>query len=381
MKLLKLKVPKGYKMLCKNFEINFLTKTRINKSANNDDLFEVDNIFYYPKETVFIGKNSSGKSTTLELIHICLYLLQNGRISSAYFDDDAKFSVEIIFHENHKIYKYCGDFVCNKFINSEYLVIDCEELSQADYNSRTRKDLSNVNFTKVSDFVEKASADTSIVSKYINGSITHLFLNYFERSVDMFVPFYSVIENNYGKGSFMKLVHLFDDSIEKLSLNYDKNGKADGYIFKRVNSKEKYVSDDYLREKLSSGTIRGINLYGAAIASFVYGSHLLVDELEKNFNKNLIGNLIQMINDPTLNKNNATLIYTTHYSELLDETKRCDNVNVLHREKDTITLKNMCVDYTQRTDMLKSSSFDQNVFDTALNYNSLMDLKRTLRKV
>ncbi len=381
MKLLKLKVPRGYKMLCKNFEINFLTKTRVNKSANNDDLIELENDFYYPKETAFIGKNSSGKSTTLELIHICLYLLQFGRIPAAFFDEDDSFSLEVIFFEKGKIYKYCGDYICNKLIAGEYLAIVSEDLNRGDYNSNTRKDLSNINFTRVKDFIEKASPDTSCIHKYVNDGLTHLFVNYFEDNVDMFVPFYSIIDENYGKGSFMKLVYLFDDSIEKLAPNFDKKGKNDGFIFKRVNWKEKIVSDGYLKNNLSSGTIRGINLYGAAIVSFVHGSHLLVDELEKNFNKNLIGNLIQMINDPTLNKNNATLIYTTHYSELLDETKRCDNVNVLHREQDIITLKNMCLDYTQRTDMLKSSSFDQNAFDTTLNYNRLMDLKRMLRRL
>lgn len=368
-------------MLCNDFEINFLTKTRVSKSANNDDLIELDNDFYYPKETAFIGKNSSGKSTTLELIHICLYLLQFGRIPSIFFDEDDKFSLEIIFYESSKIYKYRGDFTCNKLIAGEYLAIDSEELSSGDYNSNTKKDISNVNYTKVSDFIEKASPDTSSVSKYVPGPLAHLFVNYFENDVDMFVAFYTIIVNNYGKDSFIKLVHLFDDSVEKLIPNIDKNGKNDGFVFKRVGLKEKLVSGGYLKKNLSSGTIRGINLFGSAIVAFVHGSHLLVDELEKNFNKNLIGNLIQMINDPSLNRNNATLIYTTHYSELLDETKRCDNVNVLHREKDVITLKNMCLDYAQRTDMLKSSSFDQNAFDTTLNYNRLMDLKRALRKV
>ena len=36
MKLLKFKVNSGYKMLEKGFEVNFLTKTRINKDAPNN---------------------------------------------------------------------------------------------------------------------------------------------------------------------------------------------------------------------------------------------------------------------------------------------------------------------------------------------------------
>ena len=87
-----------------------------------------------------------------------------------------------------------------------------------------------------------------------------------------------------------------------------------------------------------------------------------------------------MYKDKTINKYNASIIYSTHYSELLDTNNRCDNVNVLHREGTTITLKNMCTDYEFRTDMLKSGSFNQNAFDTLINYNRLMELKETLRK-
>ena len=61
MKLLKLKVPSGYKMLEKDFEINFLTKTRVDKDSNKDDLIELESGFYYPKETIFVGRFSTPK--------------------------------------------------------------------------------------------------------------------------------------------------------------------------------------------------------------------------------------------------------------------------------------------------------------------------------
>ena len=51
MKLLRIKIPNGYQMLCKDFEIDFLTKTRVNKAANNDDLLELEDDLFYPKET------------------------------------------------------------------------------------------------------------------------------------------------------------------------------------------------------------------------------------------------------------------------------------------------------------------------------------------
>nr|MCR5091534.1 hypothetical protein [Bacilli bacterium] len=63
MKLLKLKTNSGYMMLEPGFEINFLTKTRVNDGKDDDELIELDDGLFYPVETIFIGKNSSGKST------------------------------------------------------------------------------------------------------------------------------------------------------------------------------------------------------------------------------------------------------------------------------------------------------------------------------
>ena len=39
----------------------------------------------------------------------------------------------------------------------------------------------------------------------------------------------------------------------------------------------------------------------------------------------------------------------------------------------------MRADYKYRTDMLKSGQFNQNVFDTLINYERLMDLKEAIR--
>ena len=80
MKLLKFKVPNGYKMLEKGFEVSFLTKTRVNKSIENNDLIELEPGLFYPLETTFIGKNSSGKTSVLLLIHLIINFIRSGRI-------------------------------------------------------------------------------------------------------------------------------------------------------------------------------------------------------------------------------------------------------------------------------------------------------------
>ena len=380
MKLLKLRVPSGYKMLEKGFEINFLTKTRINKDSNNDDLIELTEGLFYPKETVFVGKNSSGKTTVLELVYAALQLVSRGRILSKYFIINDDVTIEFIAYHNHKLYKYIGTFI-KPLVNEEYLIIKDESLFESEYRKNHNKDLSNVNFKRVNDFVSSVDTDTSNVYRYFNRDELNIFVSLFEDMAGMFDVHIDLFKNEYSLDTFMKLVHVFDDSIESIDAHYDESGnKTSYYDFKRVNEDKVLVTSEVLSRILSKGTVRGINLYATALLSFKTGGTIIVDELEKNFNKNLISNLILMFNDPTINKANASIIYSTHYSELLDETDRCDNINVLHRNGNTITLKNMCTDYNTRTDMLKSNQFDQNAFDNNVNYNLLAELKKELRK-
>ena len=103
-----------------------------------------------------------------------------------------------------------------------------------------------------------------------------------------------------------------------------------------------------------------------------------MDEIERSFNKNLAQNLILLFNDKAINIKNATLVYTTHYAELLDDDRRLDNINVLHRHGDQISLKNLHKDYDLNIQLSKSNYFEQNAFDSLLNYNSLMELRRAI---
>ena len=98
MKLLKFKVPNGYKMLEKGFEVSFLTKTRVNKSIENNDLIELESGLYYPLETTFIGKNSSGKTSVLLLINIIISFIRSGRIPVPFMADQNNFSMEFLFY-------------------------------------------------------------------------------------------------------------------------------------------------------------------------------------------------------------------------------------------------------------------------------------------
>jgi len=118
-------------------------------------------------------------------------------------------------------------------------------------------------------------------------------------------------------------------------------------------------------------------MFGLIIAVLKIGGSLIIDEIENSFHKNLVENIIMIFNDKRINNNNATLIFSTHYVEILDIFRRRDNIFVMIK-KDFITISNLHDDYDDRTDLTKSNQFNNNTFGTLINYDRLMDLKKIL---
>ena len=378
MKLLKFKVLSGYKMLEKGFEVNFLTKTRINKSLENDELIELEPGFYYPLETIFIGKNSSGKSTVLLLINLILGFIRTGRIPVSFMGDQLELELDLLFYDKGYIYSYAGRFAKSGMSDSPFMNIKEESLGKAPYKENLKKDLSNISFQKENVTESITGGDTSIIANY-RFNDTSILVDLISLDTRNLASTIETIMELYGEDAFNTLVRLFDDSVESIStIRLDDSTAA--FRFKRVNQKEMVVNNSYLRERLSSGTYRGIYLFSSSLIAFLKGGDILIDEIEKSFNRNLIENLLILFKDKRINKMHASLVYSTHYAELLDHGSRCDNINVLHRNGDVITIKNLSSSYGVRTDLSKSSQFEQNAFDNLTNYDRLMDLRRLLLK-
>ncbi len=378
MKLLKFKIPNGYKMLEKGFNVSFLTKTRVNKNIENNDLIELEPGLYYPLQTTFIGKNSSGKTSVLFLIHLILIFIRTGRIPNRFMADQEKFALEFMFYDNGNIYLYNGTFSKSNLTSSDFMIVENESLRKTSFKESYKKDLSNISFLKENIITSNIGSDTSGIAKFkFNDS--SILVDVISQDPSNLADIINIIKDIYGKDAFNTLVSLFDDSIEVIdSLRLNDNSVA--FRFKRVNQPEMTVNISYLKERLSSGTYRGIYLFATSLLAFRLGGDVIVDEIEKSFNKNLIENLIILFNDKRINKKGASLIYSTHYSELLDNSKRCDNINVLHRNGDVITINNMCTSYEIRTDLSKSNQFEQNAFENLTNYDKLMALRRLLLK-
>ena len=210
MKLLKVSVPSGYKMLTKNFEIDFLAKARVDKDNPDNELLELEDDFYYPVETVFIGKNSSGKTTTLSLIQNVYAFMRSGRIYNNFIDNENQFELSVVYYHDGVIYDYYGKFKKDTKANDEFLIIEEESLKWAKMKQSLKKDLSNATFFAAPTFSPNIGGDTSNIIKFQSRNDFNLSIDVLGYSTSFFDLYYSILKEK----TFRSLLRLFDDSID-----------------------------------------------------------------------------------------------------------------------------------------------------------------------
>ena len=166
------------------------------------------------------------------------------------------------------------------------------------------------------------------------------------------------------------VVTLFDASIERL--DYDKDGI---HLKFRNEGKEREVTPNSLVNMVSSGTLRGGALVGRALETLRAGGYLIVDELENSINKQLVFAIMDLFASPVTNPHGATLLFSTHYPELLDHFTRKDSIWFAVRDGKGFALRNLGA-YLGRTDLKKSVSFFANrVPGTAPSYAAVRALQ------
>ena len=110
-----------------------------------------------------------------------------------------------------------------------------------------------------------------------------------------------------------------------------------------------------LEKYLSSGTIKGIITFSMVKEVLQSCGYLLVDEIENHFNKEIVTTLMRFFMDSQLNKMGGTLVFTTHYPELLDEYDRNDAICIV-RNQNGITVENLS-NILKRNDIKKSGAY------------------------
>ncbi len=380
MKLLKIHTS-GIPLFKGDCDIDFIARQRVSKD-NAEEMKCVcssNGHNYYQNNVIsFIGVNASGKTTILKLITMIFRMLNNEALNTIKCSE----ILENLSPENEAVidtYFFTEDGSIN-FLhtviskNEGRLYIKDEYLKTRSVSKvKSKKDMFEFDETEPVLLRNKDEAflldDVSICVAFNKKSGDRIVmtdtLHYTNQN-----------ELNVYDDFPVELIEFFDPGVEYLKIR--KDGKAADIRLKFKNEEEIVLTKpSELNRYLSSGTIKGINIFICAMNSFRTGGYIIVDELENHFNHEIISTLIGFYRDRKINPKGAMLIFTTHYAELLDEFERNDNIFIV-KNIGGITAENLA-SILDRNDLKKSEVYQSDYLEgTSPKYESYMKLKKKL---
>ena len=373
MKLLKI-VANNFKLCEDNFTISYVPVANKTEEDKEFELNEIKENLYTFSTIGIVGKNASGKTTAVELLALVYEILSFFRVKNSYLIDiiDKKLNLDITFYHEGYIYRYITVLLPS---STKTITFANELLYKRLYFKTHAKDLFNYDKYEEVDTTNFHLPDDTSMLYYVLKKL--LLRGVYLSSDDFNYMGYSEAFDTYklfnSTSIISKILKMFDEHLENIA-----KLKEDEYKIYYTNKTTKIVNSRELYKLLSSGTTKGFCLFTFAIYSLLFGADLVIDEIENHFHKTLVENLINLYKDKSVNKHNATLIFTTHYPELLDLFNRADNIYIT-KYNDKIKLENMYLNYNFRPELSKSKKFYNNAFGTAIDYEALMDFKDKLQ--
>ena len=378
MKILRI-TAQGLPLFKEDMDICFYTQQRVSEDDRNNLYNLIDN-YYLHSACAFIGINASGKTSVLKVINLALNIIKNEPINhveaKTILGGSEKAAIRTYFYDKRK-YICCLETVitAKKAKTGEYVYsILSERLWEkpiagvkskkylTDFDGIEPVDTRNSNEAYLSDDVSFIIAH----NKKVNDTVeVFSLLSYTNVNV---LPFTEDIP--------LEVITFLDPTIEKLCFE-QAEGKT--FIHLKFRDEDEIILNNAvdLEQYLSSGTIKGIITFSMVKEVLQSGGYLLVDEIENHFNKEIVTTLMRFFMDSRLNKRGGTLIFTTHYPELLDEYDRNDGICIV-RNRNGITVENL-IYILKRNDIKKSDAYQSGFLEgTTPAYEAYMRLKKNL---
>ena len=312
-------------------------------------------------------------TTAIELLDCAYSILGDFRLEGKHFNYDGV-KLELTFYHEGFLYRYATELAAGKTMSNQAVFRNERIHRKIYFKTNINEIYANEGYEELTD-LGALPEDTSNLFFILKKKQTRaVFFDSYSGGADTYQLLFRALRNyEISLDVLAKIIRIFDENIKKLT-------KLDDHNYRIVTEHDELVmSDTQLIYYLSSGTTKGILLYTLMVASLKEGFDLLIDEVENHFHKTLVENMISLYKDKRVNRNNATLVFTTHYCEVLDQMGRQDNIWVCNANS-YIHLANMYEVYHIRPVLLKSKQYYNNAFRTAVNYDDLMALKKVLKE-
>ncbi len=378
MKILRI-TAQGLPLFKEDLDICFYAQQRVSEDDKNN-LYNMIENYYLHSACAFIGINASGKTSVLKVVNLALSIIKNEPINHAETKSilgGAKKATICTYFYDKRNYACCleTEITAKKSKNGEYIYsIISERLWEKPIGSvRSKKYLTDFAGMKPTAIRNQDEIylpdDVSFIiahNKKVNDTV-EVFSLLFHTNINV-LPFTENIP--------LEVIAFLDPTIEKLCFE-QVEGKT--FIHLKFKNEEEIVLNNAvdLEQYLSSGTIKGIITFSMVKEVLQSGGYLLVDEIENHFNKEIVTTLVRFFMDSRFNKNGGTLIFTTHYPELLDEYDRNDGIYIV-RNRNGITVENLSY-ILNRNDIKRSDAYQSGFLEgTTPTYEAYIRLKESL---
>lgn len=383
MKLLKINV-QGLRLYPQGLDIDFVTQQRI-MSNHSEMLHEISPQLHLNTALAFIGVNASGKTTTLKVVSFVMQMLNNDAINRIehigilqHICDAHPVVFESYFtHGKDYVFKLrtvIGRDDRTNEIEKRYVITD---------ETLWRKELKKVKTRKtLFDFFEEdiykrregnetyLPADVSIIISVNKEYNTWIYRRDLINWTD--INLIRIL------GDFPKeIVTFLDPSIEYLTFDLNEQKKTSFICRLKFYGQTEVIlyNPKEIQYYLSSGTVKGINVYMQALMVLENGGYLIIDELENHFNKVIATTLLRIFMNKEVNKKGAVILFSTHYPEILDQFDRNDNIYII-RNMHGIQVNNLS-SLLKRNDLKRSEVYESDILGgTAPQYDAYISLKR-----
>ena len=379
MKLLRI-TAEGLPLFKEKLDLIFYAQQRV-RDEDKENLYPLFSNVYLNPANAFIGINASGKTSVLKVILLALGILDNDPI-------------------NHMATKEILGETEKAILNIFFYVESTEEIcrletmiasSKSKTEGITYKIVSESLWTKETsevvtrkamlDFGKKApvmvrSDQEAFLSDDVSIMIAKNKKTGEQTNAVSLLLFTNINVLPFSEDIPAEVITYLDPTIEYLHFE-EKNKNP--IIHLKFKEREEIVLNAplELNNYLSSGTVKGMITFTLAQEVLNDGGYLVVDEIENHFNKEIVGTLMRFFMDSKLNKKGGTLIFTTHYPELLDEYDRNDSIYIT-RNLNGISAENL-IHILKRNDIKKSDAYQSGFLQgTTPTYEAYMRLKKSI---
>lgn len=381
MKLLRI-TAEGLPLFKEKLDICFYAQQRVAENQK-DILYSLFSNIYLNPANGFIGINASGKTSVLKVLLLSLGVINNEPINHIETRDilgNAEKAVLNIFFYSELNKEICRleTMITSKQTKTEGIVYRI--LSEKIWSKQTDEVITRKSML---DFDDKEpvmfrSGQEDFLSDDVSIMIARNKKTGENMRVVNLLQFTNINVLPFSDNIPAEVITYLDPTVERLEFD-EMDQKT--VIRLKFKGKDEIVMNDpiQLNNYLSSGTVKGMITFTLAQEVLQKGGYIVVDEIENHFNKEIVTTLMRFFMDSKLNKNGGTLIFSTHYPELLDEYDRNDSIFII-RNRDGITVENLST-ILKRNDIKKSDAYQSGFLEgTTPMYEAYMRLKKSMAR-